>query len=100
VQVSSSGGAQVRWRGDGRELFYIAPDGRLMSVLLGALSATDAPNVSTPVGLFTTHVGGALQSTDRAQYAVSPDGQRFLMNNVVDEPIPAISLMLNWSAGS
>ena len=96
VQISSTGGAQVRWRGDGHELFYVALDGKLMSVVLGPSSKADVVNVAAPVALFTTHIRGAIQPMDRAQYVVSPDGQRFLMNNIVDESFPAISVILNW----
>jgi serine/threonine protein kinase/Tol biopolymer transport system component len=96
-QVSNNGGAQVRWRGDGRELLYVALDSRLTSVPVGAASKTDTLDVGTPVPLFATSIGGAVQSTNRAQYSVSPDGQRFLMNSLLDEPIAPITLVLNWS---
>ena len=35
-QVSAAGGVQARWRGDGRELYFIAPEGALMAVEIGA----------------------------------------------------------------
>lgn len=60
-----------------------------------------APNskvveAGVPQPLFTTRVGGALQSNYRQQYMVSPDGQRFLMNTVVEEPTFPITILLNW----
>ena len=95
--ISPHGGAQVRWRSDGRELFYIALDGQLMAVRIrfspdGQTFETDAP---TP--LFRTRVGGAVQGLDRQQYVVSRDGQRFLMSILQEDPSPSpITVILNW----
>jgi hypothetical protein len=52
----------------------------------------------TPVPLFPTNIGGALQELVGAkqQYVVSPDGQRFLMNTLIEEETPPISIILNW----
>jgi Tol biopolymer transport system component len=98
VPVSVNGGAQVRWRGDGKELFFIALDDRLMAVPIALPSNGDAAEAGAPVPLFTTHVGGAVQSFSRQQYAVSPDGQRFLMNTVLQgTPVPPITVIVNWT---
>ena len=98
VPVSAGGGAQVRWRRDGRELFYIALDGRLMAVPIGIGGADRAPEIGAAVPLFTTNVGGAIsQGVARQQYAVTADGQRFLMNVLVEEANASpITLILNW----
>ena len=53
-----------------------------------------------PVALFTTRIGGAVQSNLRQQYLVSPDGQRFLMNNVVEEAATPLTIVLNWRGGT
>jgi dipeptidyl aminopeptidase/acylaminoacyl peptidase len=99
-QASTNGGAQVRWRRDGKELFYIALDGRLMAVPIQARSNDQAFEVGTPVPLFATRVGGAVQF-DRQQYVVSQDGHRFLMNTVIDEPAASpIVVILNWKPKS
>ena len=67
--VSTGGGAQVRWRRDGRELFYIAPDGRLMAVPIGLASNGQALEAGVPVPLFVTRVGGAMPTNiGRQQY--------------------------------
>jgi Tol biopolymer transport system component len=95
-QISSSGGAQVRWCRDGKELFYIALDGRLMAVPIQLTSDVQSVEAGTPVPLFITHIGGAIQGTDRQQYIVSPDCRQFLMNTVVEESAPPITLVLNW----
>jgi serine/threonine protein kinase len=96
VPVSTTGGAQARWRPDGKELFYVALDGRLMAVPI-TLAANGEVEPGAPVQLFATHIGGALQGTLRQNYMVSPDGQRFLMNTVLNEgPAAPITLILNW----
>jgi dipeptidyl aminopeptidase/acylaminoacyl peptidase len=57
-QVSTNGGAQVRWRRDGKELFYIAFDGRLMAVPIRfTANAVQVIDAGTPMPLFATHVG-------------------------------------------
>jgi Tol biopolymer transport system component len=95
--ISTNGGAQVRWRRDGRELFYIALDGRLMSVPIRPAPDAQTVHIGAAVPLFATHVGGAVQGADRQQYVVSPDGQRFLMSVVPEDANPApISVILNW----
>jgi hypothetical protein len=55
----------------------------------------------TPIPLFRTRVGGAVQGTNRQQYAVSANGQRFLMNTLATEPSTApITVLLNWKPKS
>jgi Tol biopolymer transport system component len=89
IPVSTGGGAQVRWRHDGKELFYIAPNGELMAV------SFDAARIGSPVRLFLAHVG-AFQDISLPHYIPSPDGQRFLMDTVVEENAPPITVILNW----
>jgi WD40 repeat protein len=95
-RISPNGGAQVRWRADGRELFYLALDGRLMSVPVRVDSRTSTIQPAVPVPLFTTRIGPALLPVARQQYSVSPDGQRFLMNVITgeDKTMP-ITVVLN-----
>jgi serine/threonine protein kinase len=96
VQISASGGAMVRWRSDGKELFYVALDGRLMAVPIAISPDGNSLEAGTPTPLFPTHVGGALQGNSSAQYVPSRDGQRFLMNTVVEENAAPITVVLNW----
>ena len=97
VPVSSGGGAQVRWRPDGRALFYIGLDNRLMMVPIRS-SDEQRLELGPPGALFTTRVvSGAVQPFPRYQYTVSHDGQRFLMNTVTDDATAPITLILNWS---
>ncbi len=89
-QVSTGGGAAPVWRRDGKELFYIAPDHKLMAVAVrtGATFEAEAPQA-----LFETRVR---EDPDR-HYDVSADGQRFLIVTPIgSESTPPISLVQNW----
>ena len=96
--ISKSGGAQVRWPRHGTELFYIAPDNRLMAAPIRLDSSHQTVQVDVPVPLFGTHVGVPV-SGSRQQYMVSPDGRRFLMNTLAEEPTSPITVILNWAGG-
>src|SRR4029077_8423609 len=95
-RISTEGGAQVRWRRDGRDLFYIALDGRLMAVSIRLRSHDRVVEPGPPVPLFTTRVGGALQGITRQQYVVSPDVHRFLRTTVTEDAPSPITVILNW----
>jgi len=92
-RVSTPDGSQPRWRSDGKELFYIAPDGYLMAVPMGAEAGPSG--VGKPVRLFKTRLA-PFSAISRQQYSVSKDGKRFLMIANDDVPTPPISLILNW----
>jgi dipeptidyl aminopeptidase/acylaminoacyl peptidase len=96
--VSSNGGAQVRWRADGKELFYVALDGKLMAVpiVLGGRQ----PEIGRPVPLFTTRLGGAVQGIAKQQYMPSSDGQRFLVNSITDAAVSPITVVMKRKSGS
>ena len=98
VRVSTEGGSQVRWRSDGRELYYIALDERLMAVPISPSPDVRSVEPGAPAPLFLTRVGGAVQPLTRQQYVVSDDGQRFLMNTMIDEVTRPITLILNWKS--
>ena len=87
TQVSVGGGGAPRWRRDGRELFYVAPDNRLMNVplVLGPADVEAAP----PRRLFL------LPGSVDFGYEAAADGQRFLVNTPVSGASP-ITLILNW----
>jgi Tol biopolymer transport system component len=96
-KVSGAGGSEPRWRRDGKELFYLAPDGKLMAVEVKAGSTFEA-GAATP--LFQIRRREPLSSTDLFSYDVSADGQRFLVNTDVGEPTsPPLTVALNWTAG-
>ncbi len=93
-QVSTGGGAQPHWRRDGKELFYIAPDRKLMAVdvKLGSTFETSAPKT-----LFQTKV---VRYEAPNRYVVAGDGQRFLVNSPIEEVSQTpITVVLNWTAG-
>jgi Tol biopolymer transport system component len=97
LQVSTNGGAQVRWRPDGKELFYVALDGRLMAVPIGLAPNKQSLEAAVPIPLFMTRIGGAIQGAFKQQYVVSADGQRFLMNSVVTPTATSpVTVILNW----
>jgi dipeptidyl aminopeptidase/acylaminoacyl peptidase len=90
-QVSTGGGTSPRWRADGKELCYLAPDGKLMTVPVAVQGAALAPG--TPETLFQTLIPS---NPLRPQYDVARDG-RFLVDTEAEatstEPI---HLLLNW----
>ncbi len=94
-QVSNGGGRQPRWRRDGKELFYLAPDNRLMSVEVKGGAAFEA---GPPVPLFQTRPRDPISAEDRYSYDVAPDGQRFLINAEIEQKAAPMSIILNWTA--
>jgi Tol biopolymer transport system component len=98
IRISPSGGAQAQWRADGRELFYLALNGQLLAVPI-AWTASGVPVAGTPVSLFSTRLG-SLRDIALHSYVVSPDGQRFLLDTLVEEPASPIVLILNWEPPS
>jgi eukaryotic-like serine/threonine-protein kinase len=92
--VSTGGGRQARWGPEGRELFYIAPDGRLMAVSL-RLRPDGQVEPASPVPLFMTRVSSTPSGGSIIEYDVSRDGRRFLMNTFVEQPAGPIALILN-----
>jgi serine/threonine protein kinase/Tol biopolymer transport system component len=95
-RVSVDGGSQPRWGRDGKELFYIAQDDRVMAVPIEARSDRDALDAGTPIALFQAHLAGV--GFPKQQYAVAPDGQRFVMSVVVDQNDSHITIVQNWTA--
>jgi serine/threonine protein kinase len=90
-KISAQGGGQPRWRGDGKELFYLAPSNKLMAVDVKAGAGFQA-SVARP--LFETPDLPGI--TSRHQYAVTADGQRFLMI-VTEAPRLPLTVVLNWT---
>jgi Tol biopolymer transport system component len=92
-QISTTGGDKPRWRRDGKELYYIAPDGRLMAVPV-KVAPTFSP--AAPVPLFNINAS----SYSFFPYDVASDG-RFLINTLGDSGTPSstpITVVLNWMA--
>ncbi len=95
-QVSTGGGEQPRWRGDGKELFYLSSDGKIIAAPVTAGANFDS---GTPVALFQATPRQPVSSRDLFVYDVSRDGQRFLINTQVKQAETGpMSVVLNWSA--
>jgi hypothetical protein len=93
-QVSVGGGVQPRWRGDGKELFYLAPDSTMMRV--GVDMADDRVRFSRPGPLFRT---GLETTYFMDEYDVTADGQRFLLVRPVASSVPPpVNVLVNWSS--
>ena len=97
TRISTNGGAQVRWARHGKEIYYIALDGRLMAVSVGISADGQTLETAAPVPLFAPNIGPAVQRLSGPQYAVAADGKRFLLNRLTDEvQTPPITVILNW----
>jgi eukaryotic-like serine/threonine-protein kinase len=93
-QISTAGGSEPRWRGDGRELYYLSEDRKLMAV-----SVDPGPSFGVPEPLFQTRVLPGVNA-QRTSYVPSRDGRRFLINTQTGDPPPnPITVVLNWAAG-
>jgi len=95
-QVSTGGGEEPRWRGDGKELFYISSDSKMMAVPVTIGANFDA---GAPVALFQAVPRQPVSTNDQFVYDVARDGQRFLILTQVKRPESRpMSVILNWSA--
>jgi Tol biopolymer transport system component len=98
LQISTNGGTQPRWRRDGKEVFYISLDNKLMSLPVATSSDGKTIKPEPPTPLFSVSMaGGPMPATNNQQYSVSRDGQRFLVNLATDEASTPITLVLNWN---
>jgi eukaryotic-like serine/threonine-protein kinase len=96
-QISTAGGDQPMWNPRGGELFYMAPDRSIVSVSYKVADHNFQTGQRT--ALFATRVQPSSMVDDRNSYALSPDGKRFLVNNLVDEVTSTpLTLVLNWDA--
>ena len=95
--ASTSGGSQVRWNPNGKELFYIGADDRLMALPITASSDGKTVDFGTQTPLFATNITSPGVNTFRPQYAVSPDGRSFVLQSLVGQANASpITVILNW----
>jgi hypothetical protein len=96
-QISTRGGIEPQWRGDGQELFLIGADQQLMAVPVVTEGGFRA---GTPTALFATGLDPeGLGISGRNQYAVTVDGQRFLLNQPrPDTASTPVIVLVNWPA--
>ncbi len=91
--VSTNGGSNPRWRPDGKELFYIQTDGKVMSVEIKSGSSFE-PGIPKP--LFDISAARTQRSLD---YAVSRDGQRLLfLSRLTETGLSPLAVVVNWTA--
>ena len=95
-QVSNGGGEQPRWRADGKELFFLSGEGKMVSVPVRGEANFDT---GAPVELFQANPRELVATSEQLEYAVTRDGQRFLINTEVKgaETRP-MSIVMNWDA--
>jgi Tol biopolymer transport system component len=95
-QISIDGGQQPRWRRDGKELFFLSPDRKLMVASVKTGSTFD---FSAPTALFGTRAHEPLTAEEFFTYDVSVEGQRFLINeNAEQKNAPPVDIILNWAS--
>lgn len=97
-RISPQGGGQAFWRGDGREIFYLTPTGKMMSVAVTP-NASGALDFGAPVELFQSPRAAPNLTIDL--YSVTKDGQRFLFirpreTTAARQPV---SVVINWAEG-
>ena len=94
-QISTAGGTFPRWRSDGKEIFYLSPDNKLMVVEVKGQGSN--LEVGAARALFDVRPGN---TTSGYQYDVTADGQRFLVNTSVEQKASSpITVVINWTAG-
>jgi Tol biopolymer transport system component len=94
--VSTAGGSFPLWRKDGKELYYLSPDGKLLATPIHAQGTS--LEAGAPGALFQPRiVGGGVDYGQGRNYDVSRDGH-FLINIVLDAAAPPITLLQNWRA--
>ena len=92
-QVSTDGGNSPRWRADGRELYFMAPDSTLMAAPVTAHGSAFA--AGKPQALFRTH---SFFAPSKQQYDVSRDGRFLILTRLEDTSAEPIHILLNWKA--
>ena len=92
-QVSRSGGRQPQWAPDGRQIFYISPDKKLIAVDVDG--STSGFDVRASRVLVDTRVGGWERTHLGNPYAITADGQKILVANAADDTL-SITVTLNW----
>ncbi|ABF39268.1 serine/threonine protein kinase [Candidatus Koribacter versatilis Ellin345] len=94
-EISSGGGEQPHWRGDGKELYYLSSSAKMMAV-----PVTTGANFSagTPAALFQADPRELVATTEQVGYDVSSDGQKFLINSAIrNGESQQVTVILNWN---
>jgi Tol biopolymer transport system component len=91
--VSRGGGAQPRWRRDGKELFYISADSQMMAVEVATRPTFQS---GTPHPLFQSDIVDTGIRTGPLSWDVAPDGKRFLIVTPNSSEASPVNIVLNW----
>ena len=99
-KISVTGGQLPRWRHDGRELFYISPDRKMMAVSLKMKAGADASvEAAVPEALFDSHIVPVQAGFNQWGYSVAADGRRFLVvTSHEDTAVTPLTVVTNWLA--
>ena len=89
-RVSFNGGVQPRWRGDGKELFYVQGQ----TLMAQSVSTSPSLTIDVPKGLFV--IGASSPSQTNFSYDVSADGERFVLAEQVEEESTTVRVVQNW----
>jgi Tol biopolymer transport system component len=96
----SKGGTMPHWRHDGKELFYLSADSRMMVI---DVTTTPEFRYGNPKALFAAPIFGGPRTLNVTRYDVAPDGQKFLINALAADastaPASPITVVLNWQMG-
>ena len=95
--VSRGGGVQPRWRRNGKELFYISPDWKMMAVDVNTRPVFQA---GTPRPLFQTDMVDTGIRTGPMSWDLAPDGNRFLIISESPSEVSSLTVALNWRAAA
>jgi hypothetical protein len=92
VRISTGGGQYPEWSADGREIFYVSPEGALMAVSLRVSAAEVVPGQPHELFRFAT------TDLDTSPFQVAPDGKRFLVRMTAATAPQPLSIIVNWPA--
>jgi eukaryotic-like serine/threonine-protein kinase len=91
--VSPGGGVMPRWRRNGKELFYISPDSKMMAV---PVSTQPVFQTGVPQALFQTDIVDTGIRTGPMSWDLAPDGNRFLIISETPSEASSITVAMNW----
>jgi hypothetical protein len=99
-QVSVQGGGAPRWSPDGKEMFFVSPDGKLMAASFDA--AGTIPKISLPRPLFPAsrvQLEEGYPGTAASNWDVTPDGRFLMLLPVSERDATSLTVVLNWASG-
>jgi Tol biopolymer transport system component len=94
-RISRRGALNLRWRGDGKELFYAGADGKMYVV---PITLGETPQIGSPAALFDIEIEATTPIITAFTFDVSPDGQRFLLPRLTNPERNHLVVVQNWQA--